>query len=41
MAMFFIGIGVLGVVGALRANVVFQDRVIGSGISIALLLAGG
>lgn len=40
MAVFFLALAVLGIVIALRADVVFQDRVIGSGISAALLLAG-
>lgn len=41
MAVFFIALGVLCFVIVLRAPVVVQDRIIGSGVGVALLLAGG
>ncbi|HUG14461.1 MAG TPA: copper resistance protein CopC [Thermomicrobiales bacterium] len=41
MAVFFIGLAVLGAVVVFRADVDYQDRLIGGGISLALLLAGG
>lgn len=40
-AVLFAGLAIIAIVGSLRAPGVWQDRVIGTGIGAALLLAGG